>query len=421
MGLTGLHLEVLVREANQRPFTGRAVTCGVLDSNITFASLYRRASDAGVKLRKNQPRLSPNPSQFPGGCLHSACVLEALGFGEVAAMDASDFEGAEILLDLNQAETPKELVGTADLVLEAGTLEHVFHVPHAMRHLVRIVKPGGRILHTSPASNFIDHGFYCFSPTFFFDFYRQNGFRIETLEVWRYGENADRAYRLPYIDERGEPVRYAEAGADVRSWLPVELGDSGSRKSWDVYGVVCVATKTQDTPPVIPQQHEYSIGQWSSQAPSFHLAVSKAMEFARRGNAQALRQHLDWMAQVFSSEKGSWLSAFQGEVRLLEKKELLDREVRPEAVPDLLPLVVQANSLSRSKNQEALSAFVDHLPRLPGAMDEYFRWTLGFPFRDRDLGQGKTGQGGGKGRGWWWILAVLSAAGSAVYFLRQHF
>ena len=47
-------------------------------------------------------------------------------------------------------------------------MEHVFHSPHAMRHLTRMVKPGGRIIHTSHASNFIDQGFYSFSPTFFF-------------------------------------------------------------------------------------------------------------------------------------------------------------------------------------------------------------------------------------------------------------
>ena len=121
MGLTALHLEILAEEAKARPFSGAVVTCGVLDSNITFASLWQAASDKGISLRRTRPRLSPNPGQYPGGCLHSACVLESLGFDEVMAMDASDFEGAEILLDLNQEETPKELVGVADVILEGGT------------------------------------------------------------------------------------------------------------------------------------------------------------------------------------------------------------------------------------------------------------------------------------------------------------
>jgi len=127
------------------------------------------------------PRTSPNPGQYLGGCLHAACILESLGFDLVRAMDASDFEGAEILLDLNQSETPKELVGVADVILEGGTLEHVLHSPHAMRHLTRMVKPGGRIIHTSPASNFIDHGFYSFSPTFFFIIMRRTVSEPKTL------------------------------------------------------------------------------------------------------------------------------------------------------------------------------------------------------------------------------------------------
>lgn len=419
MGLTALHLEVLVDEAKKRPFSGRVVTCGVLDSNITFSSLYRRGAEEGVTLRKIHPRLSPNPSQFPAGCLHSASVLEMLGFDEVVAMDASDFEGAEITLDLNQEDTPKELVGTADLVLEAGTLEHVFHVPRAMGHLVRIVKTGGRILHTSPASNFIDHGFYSFSPTFFFDFYRQNGFRLETLEVWRYGENADLACRLPYMDPAGQPVRYAEIAGDKTRWRPVVLGTSGSRQPADVHGVVCVATKMQDTSPVVPQQHEYSAGQWSSQQPSFHLAVSKAMEFARRRDPRALRQHLEWMKRLFPAEQGSWLSAFQAEACLLEKKDVPRPGGQSEGASDLLPLVVRATSLHESRHQKNLEDFLNHLPRLPGALDECLRWASGFSFREGNFGSGDRRKRGKGGFAWGWILAGLCLVGT-LFFLLKH-
>ena len=406
MGLTALHLEVLVDEAKQRPFSGRVVTCGVLDSNITFSSLYRRAAEEGVTLRKIHPRLSPNPSQFPAGCLHSASVLEMLGFDEVVAMDASDFEGAEITLDLNQEDTPKDLVGTADLVLEAGTLEH----------LVRIVKTGGRILHTSPASNFIDHGFYSFSPTFFFDFYRQNGFRLETLEVWRYGENADLAYRLPYMDPAGQPVRYAEIAGDKTRWRPVVLGTSGSRQPADVHGVVCVATKMQDTSPVVPQQHEYSAGQWSSQQPSFHLAVSKAMEFARRRDPRALRQHLEWMKRLFPAEQGSWLSAFQaGQKAMWDDADTVRFTIGMFTVP----LVVRATSLHESRHQKNLEDFLDHLPRLPGALDECLRWASGFSFREGNFGSGDRRKRGKGGFAWGWILAGLCLVGT-LFFLLKH-
>jgi SAM-dependent methyltransferase len=388
MGLTALHLEILAEEAKARPFSGSVVTCGVLDSNITFASLWQAASDKGISLQRTRPRLSPNPGQYPGGCLHSACVLESLGFDVVRAMDASDFEGAEILLDLNQAETPKELVGVADVILEGGTLEHVFHSPHAMRHLTRMVKPGGRIIHTSPASNFIDHGFYSFSPTFFFDYYAENGFRIERLEVWRYGENADIAFRLPYLQLDGKPVHYSEASRQKKNWQPVRVGNSGSGQTWDVHGVVCVATKlTELETAIIPQQHEYSGNQWESQAPSFHLALSKAMELSRRGNLSGLREHLGWMGRVFDPQKDSWSQALQAEALLLEKKGSQAAACFSEPQKALLPILAHALALRESGREEDLNSFLGSLPRLPGGLDECLRWELSQRLRDEKFFQ----------------------------------
>lgn len=383
MGLTALHLEILAEEAKARPFSGCAITCGVLDSNITFSSLWQAAAEKGISLRRAKPRLSPNPGQYPGGCLHAAFVLESLGFDKVRAMDASDFEGAEILLDLNQAQTPNELVGVADLILEGGTLEHVFHSPHAMRHLTRMVRPGGRIIHTSPASNFIDHGFYSFSPTFFYDYYRENGFRIEKLEVWRYGENADIAFRFPYLQTDGKPVQYSEASRKEERWLPVRVGNSGSGQQWDVHGVVCVVTKLADSETaMIPQQHEYSGNQWESRAPSFHLALSKAMELSRRGNIRGLREHLGWMEQVFDPAMDSWSQALQAEALLLEGKGADAEAYFSEPQNGLLPIVTRALAFEKNGKKENLNLFLESLPRLPGALDECLRWELSHSLRD---------------------------------------
>jgi hypothetical protein len=41
---------------------------------------------------------------------------------------------------------------------------------------MRLAKIGGRVIHHVPINNWVDHGFYQFSPTLFFDFYQANGF-----------------------------------------------------------------------------------------------------------------------------------------------------------------------------------------------------------------------------------------------------
>ena len=65
-------------------------------------------------------------------------------------------------------------------LLDSGTLEHVFHLPNALKSVVELAKVGGRVMLLSPSSNHFDHGFYMFSPTLFYDYFSANGLRIET-------------------------------------------------------------------------------------------------------------------------------------------------------------------------------------------------------------------------------------------------
>jgi SAM-dependent methyltransferase len=99
-----------------------------------------------------------------------------LGIREpVRALDYSAFENAEIVHDLN-APVAETLHGCFDLVLDSGTLEHVFDVRQSLANVARLLRPGGRVIHISPANNFANHGLYQFSPTLFFDYYAANGF-----------------------------------------------------------------------------------------------------------------------------------------------------------------------------------------------------------------------------------------------------
>lgn len=94
---------------------------------------------------------------------------------QVKELDVSDFEGAEIILDLNYINT--KIKRSFDIVFDGGTLEHVFHVPNALKNLTSFVKKGGLIMHLNPANNHVDHGFYSFSPTFYADYYSSSGFK----------------------------------------------------------------------------------------------------------------------------------------------------------------------------------------------------------------------------------------------------
>jgi SAM-dependent methyltransferase len=105
----------------------------------------------------------------------------ALGIDTLQALDYSSYEGADIVHDMN-LPVPPELHGKWDAVIDAGTLEHVFNFPVAIKNCMQLVRPGGRLFVITVANNHCGHGFYQFSPELFFRLFNgHNGFRLERL------------------------------------------------------------------------------------------------------------------------------------------------------------------------------------------------------------------------------------------------
>jgi hypothetical protein len=69
------------------------------------------------------------------------------------------------------------------MVYDGGTLEHVFNLPVALTNICRLLKIDGRIIHDSPTSGYLDHGFTSLQPTLFYDFYRAQIFEINDIQV----------------------------------------------------------------------------------------------------------------------------------------------------------------------------------------------------------------------------------------------
>jgi hypothetical protein len=74
---------------------------------------------------------------------------------------------------------PDSLKSAFSVVIDAGTLEHIFDFPTAIKNCMEMVQEGGHLLLMTPANNFMGHGFYQFSPELFFRVCSEpNGFEI---------------------------------------------------------------------------------------------------------------------------------------------------------------------------------------------------------------------------------------------------
>jgi hypothetical protein len=83
-------------------------------------------------------------------------------------MQAIDFGGTPTAkkLDLN---TPVQLDRRFDVVINHGTAEHIFNVAQVFRTAHDYTLPDGYMIHESPFTGWVDHGFYNMQPTLFFD------------------------------------------------------------------------------------------------------------------------------------------------------------------------------------------------------------------------------------------------------------
>jgi hypothetical protein len=116
--------------------------------------------------------------------LYAEDFFKMLDAEEVVALDASPYEGAQLVHDMNKPISP-EHEQQYDVVLDGGALEHIFHFPTAVKNCMDMVKCGGHLLLFTPINNYCGHGFYQFSPEMFFRVLSSaNGFELVRSVAW---------------------------------------------------------------------------------------------------------------------------------------------------------------------------------------------------------------------------------------------
>jgi len=107
----------------------------------------------------------------------------ALHFRRVESLDISSFEGATITQDIG-VPLARDLVGQFDLVVDGGTLEHVFNFPVAIGNLMNAARVGGFVYTQNPCNAQAGHGFYQFSPELMYRVFSEgNGFKVHYVRI----------------------------------------------------------------------------------------------------------------------------------------------------------------------------------------------------------------------------------------------
>jgi len=121
---------------------------------------------AGLDLR------IPDCAQEDG---YAETFLRRIGFPEPLSLDATAYEDCDLTHDLNEP-VPEALRDRFDVILDGGTLEHVYNTPQALDNVFHMLREGGIFLSFNGITGWAGHGFYQFSPEL----------------VWRYWKDARR-------------------------------------------------------------------------------------------------------------------------------------------------------------------------------------------------------------------------------------
>lgn len=109
--------------------------------------------------------------------------FKAIGFAGYDSIDVNSVHGS-LIMDLN--ENLRSRYGFErrfDLVTNNGTGEHIFDQAAVFRNAHELTEPGGIMIHCLPCNNYINHGFYQFSPLFFMDLAAVNDYDILKITV----------------------------------------------------------------------------------------------------------------------------------------------------------------------------------------------------------------------------------------------
>lgn len=128
----------------------------------------------------------------------------------MTAIDLSRRKDA-LKLDLNG---PVDLKRQFDVVMNMGTGAHVFNVAELFKTIHNHTRPGGMMAHGMPFSGLIDHGFFSFNPTFYWDMAAANDYVVMGV---MYAELDP--FKLIRLDNRATIVNMAKAGTIGRNSL----------------------------------------------------------------------------------------------------------------------------------------------------------------------------------------------------------
>ena len=240
MGISFFHAELIMREHKFRPLPKTVHLIGRQTVQLSHRQVIEMLDGHGItpcpvpiEIDRSTSYAVASEQDF----ISDATFFGLLGVERLRAIDHSDFEGADIILDLNKP-IPDELAGTAEFVYSGSVLDNVFDPAAYIRNLARLMAADGRLIDQNIAS-FHFHPYLIASPAWYFDFFVINDFADCKL----------------YMIQSGAPTHIYGLSVDPADPFTTDLGSAGIGVP---FGVAIIAEKRpQSSWDRVPSQDQY--------------------------------------------------------------------------------------------------------------------------------------------------------------------
>jgi hypothetical protein len=229
MGIAPYVAEAIIREHKYRPIRGDVLLLGRQTMEFSpehAADMIRAAGLAPAVLPHEDDIVDRRTWKAKGQkFIRDSAFFRLLGVSSVRALDHTNYEGAEIIHDLNKPVSA-DMEQAADFIVDGSTLDNLFSPSIAIQSVARMLRPQGRFLSATMGSFHTDE-YTIVNPYWFLDYFTVNRFADCRVYVTTHGDRGqlnvyavdpaarrDRAFRP--LDPTGLLV-FAEKAANS-SW-----------------------------------------------------------------------------------------------------------------------------------------------------------------------------------------------------------
>ena len=276
MGIDGGTMQSIIREHARKPFSGKVYTLGRQKMPVSpeaTLTMFTSLQVAPAITQTSDFRIDTATIEAAtwGPTIRDVDFFRMLGLDEVYAIDITDHEGAEIVLDFNYP-VPDSLADSCDLLVDGSLLDNIFDPTTGLKNIAKLLMPGGRCFVHNMANTRNDWSgipYTMFNPLWFFDYFVWNEFDYCQVYVNVYArENADPEV---YAISLEHAVRRWDEGI-IRPIVSEHLialnvyAEKGRRSTWDK----------------MPTQHVYrSAADWDR-----YMGIVEGYRAQQRGHMQ---------------------------------------------------------------------------------------------------------------------------------------